>query len=215
MKEFIKIPYGTKKIFLDFDGVLVDSNKFKEIAIEKSIKFYENDLNIVNTSLEFFNANAGIGRKVKLKKFFNEEKVDLIMKKYANYCKEYLLRASLTQGSENFIKQIKKKYPEISLYILSGAEKDEVFDFLKRKNFQNKFTDLLCSEKSKFQHLKNFNLDRKDLFIGDSKNDLKVSKLFSLNFILVSDFASACSAPEEEELNDIMGVVKNLSFLII
>ena len=26
-----------KKIFIDFDGVIVDSNKFKEIAIEKSI----------------------------------------------------------------------------------------------------------------------------------------------------------------------------------
>ena len=51
MKEFIKIPYGIRKIFLDFDGVLVDSNKFKEIAIEKSIKFYEKDLNIVNKSL--------------------------------------------------------------------------------------------------------------------------------------------------------------------
>ena len=28
---------NSKKIFIDFDGVIVDSNKFKELAIEKSI----------------------------------------------------------------------------------------------------------------------------------------------------------------------------------
>ena len=44
MFKTINISKNTTKIFLDFDGVLVDSNKYKEIAIEKSIKFYEKDL---------------------------------------------------------------------------------------------------------------------------------------------------------------------------
>ena len=33
----LDISKNTKNILIDFDGVLVDSNKFKESAIEKSI----------------------------------------------------------------------------------------------------------------------------------------------------------------------------------
>ena len=29
--------FSCKKIYIDFDGVIVDSNKFKELAIRKSI----------------------------------------------------------------------------------------------------------------------------------------------------------------------------------
>ena len=80
-------------------------------------------------------------------------------------------------------------------------------------NILNKFTDLLCSEKSKFDHLKNFKLNEEDIFIGDSNNDLKVSKLFTLRFILVSDFNSFCSAPKQADLNDKIEIIKNLSYI--
>ena len=213
MKKLLKIPLNTKRIFLDFDGVLVDSNKFKEIAIEKSIKFYEKDFDTLFRSVEFFNANAGIARRIKLMKFFDKKKVNLIMHKYSNYCKEYLLKASLTKGSEKFIIELKKKHPYISLYILSGAEKNEISNFLIRKSLNKNFSDLLCSEKTKIEHLNNFRLSKKDIFIGDSNNDLKVSKLFPLSFILVSDFGSSCSSPKEVDQNDIMGSIKNLSCL--
>jgi len=213
MFKTIFIPKKTAKIFIDFDGVLVDSNKYKEIAIEKSIKFYEKDIVKIKKSVDFFNANAGLARKGKLKKFFDQKKVDNIMDKYSDYCKKYLLKASLTIGSKEFISKISESHPKIKLYILSGAEKDEIWNFLKRMNILNKFTDLLCSEKSKFEHLKSFNLNEDDIFIGDSNNDLKVSKLFSLKFILVSDFNSFCSAPKEADLNDKIEIIKNLSYI--
>ena len=215
MYKSFTISKNTTKIFLDFDGVLVDSNKYKEISIEKSIKFYENDLEIIKKSVDFFNANAGIARKSKLKKFFGNKKVEDIMEKYSDYCKQFLLKASLTKGSKEFIIKISKIYPNIKLYILSGAEKDEILNFLKRQNILNKFTDLLCSEKSKFEHLKSFQLSENDIFIGDSINDLKVSKLFALKFILVSDFNSFCSAPKQADLNDKIEIIKNLSYIDI
>ena len=207
------ISKNTTKIFLDFDGVLVDSNKYKEIAIEKSIKFYEKDIVITKNSVDFFNANAGLAREGKLRKFFDQKKVDDIMEKYSEYCKQYLLKADLTTGSKEFITKISESYPNIELYILSGAEKDEIWNFLQRLNLLNKFTDLLCSEKSKLDHLKSFKLNENDIFFGDSKNDLNVSKLFDLKFILVSDFNSFCSAPKQADLNDKIVIIKNLSYI--
>ena len=52
----------SKKIFIDFDGVVVDSNKFKENAIEESIyKLFKKNEKILQDN--YFNSNAGISRK--------------------------------------------------------------------------------------------------------------------------------------------------------
>ena len=51
--------------------------------------------------------------------------------------------------------------------------------------------------------------------IGDSKNDLRISKLFPLSFILVTDFGSNCSIPPKDELDDNIIITKNLSQLLI
>ena len=55
-----------KKIFIDFDGVIVDSNKFKEIAIEKSIYDATGINRKSKEALDYFNKFAGVSRKIKL-----------------------------------------------------------------------------------------------------------------------------------------------------
>ncbi len=210
-----EITEKTRKIFFDFDGVLVDSNKFKEESIDKSIKIFEKKKDIQQKSILYFNENAGIAREKKLLKFFNKRKVEKIMSKYSDYCNEFLSFANLTTGSEEFIYQISNIYPNIQLFILSGAEKNEISMFLKSKNIYSKFQALLCSEKSKYEHLKSFELCENDFFLGDSKNDLMVSKSFPLSFILVTDFGSDCSTPHKDELDDNIIITKNLSQLLL
>ena len=63
-----------KNIFIDFDGVLVNSNKFKEKAIEKSIFKVVGNSSNSRKAIKFFNEFAGIGRKTKLNNFFEERK---------------------------------------------------------------------------------------------------------------------------------------------
>ena len=145
----------------------------------------------------------------------DKSKVEKIMSIYSDYCNDFLSIANLTIGSKEFIDQISNMYPDIKFFILSGAEKNEISRFLKSKKIYSKFQALLCSEKSKYEHLKSFELCENDFFIGDSKNDLKISKLFPLRFILVTDFGSDCSIPHKDEVDDNIIITKNLSKLLL
>ena len=60
------------KVFIDFDGVIVDSNKFKELAIEKSIYKIIGRNNKSIEAINYFNINAGISREIKLSLFFKK-----------------------------------------------------------------------------------------------------------------------------------------------
>ena len=87
----------------------MDSNKFKEIAIEKSIfkVLGENQKN--KNAVKFFNVNAGIARKKKLSTFFKADEVSRIMKTYSEQCQKFFLKASPTICLDRFLLLIKKK----------------------------------------------------------------------------------------------------------
>ena len=78
-----------EKLFIDFDGVIVDSNKFKELAIEKSIYKF---MGINKTSIDainYFNFNAGESRVKKLSMFYDEQIVKKILDLYSEQCRVF------------------------------------------------------------------------------------------------------------------------------
>ena len=99
-----------KKIFIDFDGVIVDSNKFKESAIKNSVYklLGESKKNI--EAVRYFNINAGISREKKLSLFFNSEEVSRIMKLYAKECNQFFSKATPTRGFKTFVEYIKNNH---------------------------------------------------------------------------------------------------------
>ena len=58
-----------EKLFIDFDGVIVDSNKFKELAIKKSVYELMGKNKISIEAINYFNINAGVSRFKKLSLF--------------------------------------------------------------------------------------------------------------------------------------------------
>ena len=120
MIEFDK----SNKIFIDFDGVIVDSNDFKEIAIEKiNIKVLGKTKKAFAAN-DFFNINAGISKETC--KFFKENVVSEIMHYYAIECGIYFEKALPTNGLLEFLNFIKSNKKKINLFILSSGEKDEI-----------------------------------------------------------------------------------------
>ena len=142
------------KIYIDFDGVVVDSNGFKEKAIKETI----NELFGINknnqAAIRFFNENAGISRKIKLAKFFNEDKAEKINQFYSEKCFKYFSKVSPANGLIQFLNILKKNHKMIEVNILSGGEKTEIINFLERNQMTKFFDKILCSESSKLEHLK-------------------------------------------------------------
>ena len=60
------------------------------------------------------------------------------------------------------------------------------------------FDEILASNKSKIDHLKEKQVCKNDIFIGDSINDLNSSLKFRLKFILFEGYKSKESFPEKE-----------------
>lgn len=193
---------NSKKIFLDFDGVIVDSNKFKERSIEKAIFKLLGKNEETIKAVNFFNKNAGISRESKLSNFFNNEEVSKILNIYGKECDKFFSKALPVKGLREFLEDIRVKYKNINLYILSGGEKEEITLFLRKNLIFDYFEDVLASEKSKLDHLKDKDVSENDIFIGDSKNDLKTALQLDLKFILFAKYKSFESFPSKESIKD-------------
>jgi len=187
-----------RKLFLDFDGVIVDSNKFKELAIKNSIfkLFGKNKRSI--EAINYFNKNAGISRKKKLSLFFEKELVNKIMEIYSEECFQFFLAATPSLGLKEFLKFINNSHNQIQLYILSGGEEKEIKLFLEKNLILKYFEKILASNKTKLAHLQKEQVTESDIFIGDSQNDLKVSLKSGISFILFEEHKSLESFPTED-----------------
>ena len=123
------------------------------------------------------------------------------MKIYSQECIDFFTTETPTIGLNDFLNFIKQKNSLIKIYILSGGEESEIKIFLKKNYLIKFFEDILGSEQSKSNHLKNLKANANDIFIGDSKNDLKVSLQSGVKFILFEQYKSINAFPSQELIN--------------
>ena len=214
MFQFEKV----QKIFIDFDGVIVDSNGFKERAIENSIFKLLSKTEKTLQAIKFFNSNAGISRNLKLSRFFKKEDISKILKIYNEECFYFFSKAVPTRGFIEFLDHIKCRNSNVKFYILSGGEKREIEIFLKKNLLFDYFEEILASEKNKFDHLVEKGVSENDIFIGDSKNDLKAALKINIKFILFKRYKSLKSFPSKEfikknvflETHDFKSLIKEI-----
>ena len=136
------------------------------------------------------------------------------MNLYTSKCLEFYNHKKPTVGTDKFLSFIKDKYSDISLFVLSGGETDEIEIFMKKNNLIHYFDDILASSKLKSRHLIDQKATISDFFIGDSKSDLKMALNHPLNFILINGYQSKLSKPSKEDFKNISMVSPNLFNLI-
>ena len=197
IKNIIKKNNNCQNLFIDFDGVIVDSNLIKEKLISQSINFIENGNEINDYAIDYFNKNAGIDRIKKLDKFYERSIVQKIAANYSRNFRKIIPKLKPTKCFTEFLKYFKNQRPNIKIYILSGGDKNEIKEFLEINKLSFYFDEILSSEKSKFEHLGFLKANSDDIFIGDSNKDLEAAKAFNLNFILMEGYKSLESFPKE------------------
>lgn len=204
------------KIYIDFDGVIIDSNKSKELFIENAIYEIKGSTKLAKEALNYFNKNAGLSRSSKLLRYFPQNEVDEILKIYSDLCFNMFKNASPTKGTIEFIRKVKYINSKIKMFILSGGERNEIEIFLRNNNLLYYFEELLTSEKTKYMHLVQTNSKSSDIFIGDSFTDMNVAIKNNMFFIQICDYQSNLSAPGISNYDKIykFGNLKNLAEFI-
>ncbi|MDC0289931.1 HAD family hydrolase [bacterium] len=172
-----------KNIFIDFDGVISDTNTLKEKNINEAYKYIFGEYN--SEFVDFFTRNNGVPREIKLKQYFDSPKVEgQILKQYF-LLNENLLDANLASGFLDYLKINNESH----IYILSGGDKNEISSFLVKNNILHFFNEIFTGPKTKSENLSGCTLSSNDIFIGDSRHDYLVAREYNLNFIFMTDFS--------------------------
>ena len=197
-----------KNIVLDFDGVILDANRKRK----QNMKFVlDENLNqeLSTLTYDYFSKNSGVSRNVKLGKFIKDEFVlNKVLKEYYELNLSTLPKCQLVKGVKEFIV---KYHNSKKIFILTGADQEEVKILVSNKNLNNYIFYLGGGPKSKIQHLKEIQLEGDTIFFGDSKYDNFTASEYKFDFVFVNGYTNT----KEKNLEySLIGKIKDFSGLI-
>ena len=180
-----------KTILWDFDGVILDSMKVRDLGFEKIFK--EFDKNLVKKLLIYHRENGGLSRYVKIRFFFEELLNQSVSdEKVLSYAKEFseLMREELTNPEylkKEVVEFIESNYNKYNFHIVSGSDQDELRFLCSELKIRKYFKSINGSPTHKnilVQNLLIANDYKKEesCLIGDSINDYEAAKYNGINF---------------------------------
>jgi len=167
---------------LDFDGVILDSNNIKKIAIGEAVQEVLSKEKVIEF-VDYFVGLNGVPREEKIAKYVPQDKYEFVLKKYEDIIKLNLKEAKLISGVKDFIKtqnDLKK-----NLIVLSGGTQLEVLQLLADRGLSESFNGVYGGPKNKEENLQGLSLDNPVLYFGDSQVDYLVSKNNNFDFVFV------------------------------
>jgi phosphoglycolate phosphatase-like HAD superfamily hydrolase len=173
-------------IFIDCDGVIIDSNHIKENNISSVLTKHLSGDNLFDC-LTYFNANPGIPREKKLQKFiFSQKQLNYVLEEYNQLNLQSLKDANLVDGVVDFLKLMKKKKKKV--FMLSGGLRDELIAVFKHKEMLWYFDEILGGPETKEENIKSITIQGESIFFGDSQTDLDIALLFKMDFVFISGY---------------------------
>ena len=197
-----------KNVILDFDGVILDANSQRKLNMKLVLdKNLNQELSIL--TYDYFSKNSGVSRNVKLGKFIKDKFVlNKVLKEYYELNLSTLPKCQLVKGVKEFIM---KYHNSKKIFILTGADEEEVKILVSNKNLNNYIFYLGGGPKSKIQHLKEIQLEEDTIFFGDSKYDNFTASEYKFDFVFVNGYTNT----KEKNLEySLIGKVKDFSELV-
>lgn len=203
--------YNQYDIFIfDCDGVILNSNNFKNQIFLDSVKYYSSEK--ILKFEKFIKANKGLSRYYFYEYFFSkiaklenkdiEKEYKKALNFYNNKIKADYKKCKYIPGVIKFIKKINKK----NIFVISGSDEKELIKIFKDKNIYKYFHKIYGSPKSKIDNAMNLNLkikSQKILYFGDSYYDYIVSKKIKSDFIFISGYSDEIKLFKNKKINKI------------
>lgn len=181
-----------KVIFWDFDGVLMDSNRVRDMGFEHVLAKFPKDQ--VDQLIAFHKSNGGLSRYVKFRYFFEEIRKENVSDnqilfwadRFSHIMKESLVNPELLiDETFSFVKENQGKY---IMHITSGSDQEELLFLCKSMRIDHFFSSIHGSPKSKTEWVKellevhSYNTSE-CVLIGDSINDFEAALTNKIKFI--------------------------------
>jgi HAD superfamily hydrolase (TIGR01549 family) len=193
-------------VFLDFDGVILDSANIKTIAFKKMFEEYGRD--IQQQVVQYHLDNSGVSRfdkfryyyGVLLKKPIADEGIRSLSKRFSELVVQGVIGSPFVTGAYETLKLLKKHI--IPVYVVSGTPHDEINFIVEKRDLVDFFVEVHGSPRKKYEIttdiMKRYGYQPSQcLFIGDSLSDYYAARRTGMNFHGVVKAKNLSPFPDE------------------
>lgn len=186
------LPKKLSSVFLDFDGVVIESANIKTLAFHELYLPYGSD--IADKAMNYHIKHQGVSRYKKfieihrmfLNKTCSEDEKEKLSKKFSEIVLEKILDCPFVTGILDFLMQLRNK--KIPVFLLSATPHDELITICKKRKIFDYFKDIYGAPYEKnsvgINIVQKHNLNKgESIFIGDSPSDFKAAKTMNITFI--------------------------------
>ncbi len=177
-------------IFLDFDGVILESLELKNEAMGRLFADRPEHLDAI---VRYHLSNAGMSRYEKFRYYYrelfreplSEERVAELDRGFNAIIWERLQKVPLVAGAREFLENWHGRIP---LFVLSAAPEREILQIVGDRGIAQYFVEIHGSPTPKKEHLGRLLRERRlepsrCLFVGDGSNDYEAARLHGVPFV--------------------------------
>ena len=183
-----------QSIFLDFDGVILDSFSIKTEAFRNM--FHEFGEDVVKKVVDHHVLHGGISRVEKIEYYYDvflgqpltPEQHKSKCEHFSDLVLDKVVECKWIPGAEEFIENYFKCVP---LFVVSGIPTEELKEIMAKRNMDHYFKRILGSPTKKPIHIaslaREFDLDlNRCVFVGDALTDYDAANVTGTKFIGVN-----------------------------
>ncbi|MDO9036437.1 MAG: HAD-IA family hydrolase [Methanoregula sp.] len=179
-----------KAIFLDFDGVILESVSVKTDAFLSLFSFVPDHIDEI---VQFHIDNGGISRFEKFRHIYanilheelTQELFDRLSNRFSDLVEEKVACAPFVDGAREFIQEQSRNR---ALYIVSATPEEELRRIVDSRGLTQFFEGICGAPTKKADHIQRIIREKnlsygEALFVGDAVNDWDAARVSGIRFI--------------------------------
>lgn len=209
-------------LFLDFDGVILDSVEAKTEAFYSMYLPYGEEF--ARRVRDFHCANGGVSRFEKfriwheewLRESLSEQRMAELSTTFSTLSLQKVIESPFVPGALEFLQMAHDRH---KMYVITGSAQEDIDHTVRQLDLEKYFVQVCGSPRTKIdwgqQLLREHQVSPKEVvFVGDAESDRKAAEALGIHFILRatelnSDWSHACTHVIRDltELNERINII--------